>query len=89
MARDGKSDMKEGSYSNESTEGAAGAPTAEEGKYKSIPSILPLAPGGVYAVKWETREKWAAPLQTPPVEYSPPLGPPNPDNPLCYFEVKP
>jgi hypothetical protein len=39
----------------------SGVPEPEEGKYKDIPSILPLAPGGVYAVKWETREKWVGP----------------------------
>jgi peptidyl-prolyl isomerase F (cyclophilin D) len=66
----------------------SGKPTAEEGKYKDIPSILPLAPGGVYAVKWEQREKWAECIKTPDVPYAPPLGPPNPANPLCYFDVR-
>lgn len=81
--------MEEGKYTNmPEAKGPAGKPLAEEGKYKSIPAILPLAPGGVYAVKWETREKWAEPLKTPPVDYTPPLGPPNPDNPLCYFEIR-
>ena len=66
----------------------AATPTPEEGKYKDIPSILPLAPGGVYAVKWEQREKWAQCIETPEVPYTPPLGEPNPDNPLCFFEVR-
>ena len=66
----------------------AATPTPEEGKYKDIPSILPLAPGGVYAVKWEQREKWAQCIETPEVPYEPPLGEPNPDNPLCFFEVR-
>ena len=66
----------------------SGEPTAEEGKYKDIPSILPLAPGGVYAVKWEQREKWAECLRTPDVPYTPPLGAPNPDNPVCFFEIR-
>ena len=84
-----KAPLEEGTYTNiPETGGPAGKPKAEEGKYKSIPAILPLAPGGVYAVKWETREKWAEPVQTPEVEYTPPLGPPNPNNPLCYFEIR-
>ena len=66
----------------------SGEPTPEEGKYKDIPSILPLAPGGVYAVKWEQREKWAECLSTPDVPYTPPLGAPNPDNPVCFFEIR-
>ena len=66
----------------------AATPTPEEGKYKDIPSILPLAPGGVYAVKWEQREKWAQCIETPEVPYTPPLGEPNPNNPLCFFEVR-
>ena len=66
----------------------SGEPTPEEGKYKDIPSILPLAPGGVYAVKWEQREKWAECLRTPDVPYTPPLGAPNPDNPVCFFEIR-
>ena len=66
----------------------SGEPTAEEGKYKDIPSILPLAPGGVYAVKWEQREKWAECLKTPEVPYAPPLGAPDPANPTCFFDIR-
>jgi|TARA_B110000259_G_scaffold172622_1_gene205213 cyclophilin family peptidyl-prolyl cis-trans isomerase len=66
----------------------SGEPTAEEGKYKDIPSILPLAPGGVYAVKWEQREKWAECLKVPEVPYTFPLGAPNPNNPVCFFEIR-
>ena len=32
----------------------------------------PPAPGGVYAVKWEQREKWAECIKTPDVPYAPP-----------------
>ena len=69
--------------------GMQAVPEVEEGKYKDIPSVLPLAPGGVYAVKWETREKWAEPIKILPVpDYTPPLGAPNPNNPLCFFEMR-
>jgi hypothetical protein len=90
--RDGDKAMsEEAAYTNmpeKTYRSGAGKPVAEEGKYKSIPAILPLAPGGVYAVKWETREKWAEPLKILPVEYSPPLGAPNPSNPLVFFEMR-
>jgi len=44
-------------------------------KGKDIPSILPLAPGGVYAVKWETRMKRAEKLAiTPLPDYRNPFG---------------
>ena len=39
-------------------------------------------------MKWEQREKWAQCIETPEVPYTPPLGEPNPDNPLCFFEVR-
>ena len=39
-------------------------------------------------MKWEQREKWAECIKTPDVPYAPPLGPPNPANPLCYFDVR-
>ena len=81
--------MDEGNYTNiKKDTGTAGRPKAEEGKYKSIPAILPLAPGGVYAVKWEQREKWSQPVETPEVPYDPPLGAPNPENPLCYLDIR-
>ena len=44
----------------------------DDAKQKDIPSVLPLAPGGVYAVKWETRVQRAEPLKITPVEYAPP-----------------
>ena len=39
-------------------------------------------------MKWEQREKWAQCIETPEVPYTPQLGEPNPDNPLCFFEVR-
>ena len=81
-------DGREGKYFPEPDDVKVGKPTETEGKYKDIPSVLPLAPGGVYAVKWEQREKWSQPIQTPEVPYDPPLGPPNPSNPRCFFEIR-
>jgi hypothetical protein len=57
--------------------------TMEE-KAKDIPSLLPLAPGGVYSVKWENRIKWGKQVEVEPVEYTPPF-PVNPSNPLCFL----
>lgn len=59
----------------------------KDAKQKDIPSILPLAPGGVYAVKWETRVSRAEPLKIVPVPYVPPY-PVNENNPRCFFEVR-
>lgn len=59
----------------------------DDAKQKDIPSVLPLAPGGVYAVKWETRVQRAEPLKITPVEYAPPY-PVNEANPRCFFEVR-
>jgi cyclophilin family peptidyl-prolyl cis-trans isomerase len=54
---------------------------------KDIPSILPLAPGGVYAVKWETRMKRAEKLSISiPYEYKPPFEI-NKENPKVFFEI--
>jgi hypothetical protein len=55
-----------------------------EEKAKDIPSLLPLAPGGVYSVKWENRIKWGKQVDVEPVEYTPPF-PVNPSNPLCFL----
>lgn len=59
----------------------------DDAKQKDIPSVLPLAPGGVYAVKWETRVQRAEPLKITPVAYAPPY-PVNEANPRCFFEVR-
>jgi cyclophilin family peptidyl-prolyl cis-trans isomerase len=59
----------------------------KDAKSKDIPSILPLAPGGVYAVKWETRVMRAEPLVITPVKYTPPF-PVNESNPQCFFELR-
>jgi len=59
----------------------------KDAKSKDIPSILPLAPGGVYAVKWETRVMRAEPLSIAPVAYKPPYAV-NESNPRCFFELR-
>ena len=51
-------------------------------------SVLPLAPGGVYAVKWETRVQRARPLKITPVEYAPPY-PVNEANRECFLIAAP
>lgn len=59
----------------------------ERARQKDIPSILPLAPGGVYAVKWETRVQRAEPLKVTPTSYEPPYAV-NEANPRCFFEIR-
>ena len=59
----------------------------DDAEKKDIPSILPLAPGGVYAVKWETRVSRAEPLKIVPVPYAPPYAI-NDANPQCFFELR-
>mmetsp|Transcript_25546 Transcript_25546/g.35237 ORF Transcript_25546/g.35237 Transcript_25546/m.35237 type:complete len:338 (-) Transcript_25546:138-1151(-) len=59
----------------------------EKEKFKDIPSLLPLAPGGVYSVKWEERAKWVNQIEVDPVEYTPPY-PINPENPTCFLELR-
>ena len=59
----------------------------DDAEKKDIPSILPLAPGGVYAVKWETRVSRAEPLKIVPVAYAPPYAI-NDANPQCFFELR-
>ena len=59
----------------------------EQARQKDIPSILPLAPGGVYAVKWETRVSRAEPLKITPVKYEPPFAV-NEANPRCFFDLR-
>lgn len=54
---------------------------------KDVPSMLPLAPGGVYSVKWEERLKWKDQVEVVPVKYSPPYEV-NPANPVCYLDVR-
>ena len=51
---------------------------------KDIPSLLPLAPGGVYSNKWEERLKWKEPIEVDKVDYKPPYEV-NPSNPRCYL----
>jgi cyclophilin family peptidyl-prolyl cis-trans isomerase len=63
-------------------------PQDDESKGKDIPSILPLAPGGVYAVKWETRMKRAEKLAiTPLPDYRNPFGKENAENPIAFFDI--
>ncbi len=60
----------------------------DDAKDKDIPSILPLAPGGVYAVKWETRMKRAEKLAITPIpDYRKPLGDENRENPIVFFDI--
>jgi len=63
-------------------------PQDDESKGKDIPSILPLAPGGVYAVKWETRMKRAEKLAiTPLPDYRNPFGEAKAENPIGLFDI--
>ena len=63
-------------------------PQDDESKGKDIPSILPLAPGGVYAVKWETRMKRAEKLAiTPLPDYRNPFGEAKAENPIAFFDI--
>jgi hypothetical protein len=55
-----------------------------DGKPKDILSTLPLAPGGVYSVKWENRIKWGKQVDLESVAYTPPF-PVNPANPRCFL----
>mmetsp|Transcript_30672 Transcript_30672/g.66971 ORF Transcript_30672/g.66971 Transcript_30672/m.66971 type:complete len:334 (-) Transcript_30672:454-1455(-) len=54
---------------------------------KDVPSLLPLAPGGVYSNKWEERLKWKEPIEVDEVDYTPPYEV-NPSNPRCYLDVR-
>ena len=63
-------------------------PQDDDAKGKDIPSILPLAPGGVYAVKWETRMKRAEKLAiTPLPDYRNPFGEAKAENPIAFFDI--
>jgi len=64
-------------------------PQDDDAKGKDIPSILPLAPGGVYAVKWETRMKRAEKLAIAPLPdiYRNPFGEEKAENPIAFFDI--
>lgn len=65
---------------------------AADGPTKSIPAALPLAPGGVYSLGWETRmlnaRKEATFDSDADEAYVPPLGAPDPANPTAWFDLR-
>lgn len=51
---------------------------------KDVLSTLPLAPGGVYSVKWEARRKLSKQIDVDPIAYETPY-PINLSNPFCFL----
>mmetsp|Transcript_31927 Transcript_31927/g.61441 ORF Transcript_31927/g.61441 Transcript_31927/m.61441 type:complete len:333 (+) Transcript_31927:94-1092(+) len=54
---------------------------------KDVLSTLPLAPGGVYSVKWEARRKLSKQIDVDPIAYETPY-PINLSNPFCFLELR-